>query len=233
MARHQRFFVRGHVLHVIQRGNNRVPIFGEDADYRFFCNCLLHAIRLHGVTIHAYVLMTNHIHLLASPAHAMSISRALQAVGRRYVQWFNTAYARTGTLWEGRYRASVIDSERYLLTCMRYIELNPVRAGIVANPADYVWSSYHSNAEGSPSPLVSPHALYARMGASDADRQASYRALFGHAPADDELARIRDATHNNWALGDEDFAHRIEYASRRPAMPAKPGRRALPLASRP
>ncbi|MCA1806592.1 MAG: transposase, partial [Actinobacteria bacterium] len=131
MARLPRYFVPGQPLHIIQRGNNREPIFASDDDYRFYLDCLIDAADQHGLAVHAYVLMTNHVHLLATPDTDTSVGKTLQSVGRRYVQYFNHTNQRTGTLWEGRYKATLIDSEAYLLTCMRYIELNPARAGMV------------------------------------------------------------------------------------------------------
>jgi putative transposase len=142
MARLPRYTLPGQPQHVILRGNNRSIIFAADEDYRFFLDCLGDAATRHGCVIHAYVLMTNHVHLLITPEHEGSIGKALQSVGRRYVQYFNYTYQRTGTLWEGRYKATLIDSESYLLTCYRYIELNPVRADMVPHPRDYLWSSY-------------------------------------------------------------------------------------------
>ncbi|MFT5782433.1 MAG: putative transposase [Pseudomonas sp.] len=148
MARLPRYVMPGQPQHIIQRGNNRQPIFAVEADYQFFRDALVAAAQKNGLLIHAYVWMTNHIHLLATPLQQNSISKVLQAVGRKYVQYFNYCYQRSGTLWEGRYRATVVDSEAYLLTLMRYIELNPVRAGMVGHPGDYVWSSYAGNALG-------------------------------------------------------------------------------------
>ena len=217
MARQPRFFVPGEVLHVIQRGNNREAVFARDADFRAFLDYLAHAIRRHGVLVHAYVLMTNHVHLLATPLYKPSLPKALQSVGRRYVQYFNRAHQRSGTLWEGRYRATVVDSERYLLTCMRYIELNPVRAGIERLPGEYRWSSYHANARGAPDMLVSPHEIYARLGRSDPERQSAYHELFRAQPPEIDVEAIREATNKNWALGGEKFKQRIESLSgRRP-----------------
>ena len=215
MARQPRFFVPGEVLHVIQRGNNREPIFAGEADYRFFLDCLVQASRLHGVLIHAYVLMTNHLHLLATPRQKESLPKVLQSVGRRYVQYFNCAYQRSGTLWEGRYRATVVDSEQYLLTCMRYIELNPVRAGMVARPGEYRWTSYHANARGAPDVLVSRHELYERLGNSGPERQRAYRQLFRTQLSGVDIEAIREATNKNWALGNERFKQRIEALSGR------------------
>ena len=137
MARLPRYVVPGQPQHIIQRGNNRQVIFAAEADFQFFRDALVDAAAKHGLAIHAYAWMTNHIHLLATPDSEDSISKAFQSVGRKYVQYFNFSYKRSGTLWEGRYRATVVDSERYLLTVMRYIELNPVRAGMAAHPRDY------------------------------------------------------------------------------------------------
>ncbi|MGC2047550.1 MAG: transposase, partial [Gallionella sp.] len=148
MARLPRFVLPGQPQHVIVRGNNRSEIFCADADYRFYLEKLQLACDKHGCDLHAYVLMTNHVHLLITPHEEQSLSKALQMLGRYYVQYYNHCYQRTGTLWEGRYKATLIDSEAYLLTCMRYIELNPVRAGMVAHPSEYPWSSYHHNALG-------------------------------------------------------------------------------------
>ena len=137
MARLPRFFVPDTPQHVIQRGNDRQPIFRTSADLAFFKDCLAFAMRRHGVAIHAYVFMTNHVHLLVTPEAATSLPRAMQSVGRVYVQYFNSTQDRSGTLWEGRYKATIVDSDRYLLACMRYIELNPVRAGMVEHPERY------------------------------------------------------------------------------------------------
>lgn len=228
MARQPRFFVPGETQHVIQRGNNRAPIFAGEQDYHFFLDCLRKACVVHGVLAHAYVLMTNHLHLLATPMHELSLPRTLQSVGRRYVQFFNSTYRRTGTLWEGRYRASVVDSERYLLTCMRYIEMNPVRAGMVEHPRDYPWSSHRANAQGVPDPLVTAHELYCRLGRSLMERQQAYRELFRlQLPATD-VQTIREATNKNWALGDERFTQRIGEVSGRQSKPKRQGRQSKP-----
>lgn len=224
MARQPRFFVPGEAQHVIQRGNNRTPIFAHDNDYRGFLRWLTEASREHGVLIHAYVLMTNHVHLLATPTHRESLPRALQSVGRRYVQYFNYAYRRTGTLWEGRYRATVVDSERYLLTCMRYIELNPVRAGMVQRPADYRWSSHHANARGAPDTLVTAHELYYRLGRSKRERERAYRELFRAQLSNADVEAIREATNKSWALGNDNFRQRVEGLSARRSAPLQRGR---------
>ncbi|NDP47842.1 MAG: transposase [Sulfuriferula multivorans] len=227
MARLPRYVIPGQPQHIIQRGNNRQIIFAEEADYSFFRDALVEAANKHGLAIHAYVWMTNHVHLLATPEFDDSISKVFQSVGRRYVQYFNYTYKRSGTLWEGRYRATVVDSERYLLTLMRYIELNPVRAGMVVAPQDYPWSSYRRNAlgeGGTNADWLSSHEEYSRLGLDDADRQKAYRALFDTAIDRGDLAEIRDCTHKGWALGGERFRAEIEALGQRQAASKGVGR---------
>ena len=178
MPRQPRLLVPGQPHHVIQRGNNRSPIFAGEADYRVFRNWFADACRDHDCLVHAYVLMTNHVHFLMTPATAGGIGYVMQAVGRKYVRYFNRMNERTGGLWEGRYRAMRIDSERYLLTCYRYIELNPVRAGLVTDPSQYRWSSYGANAIGVLDPLVTTHERYLALGVGRVARTTAYRALF-------------------------------------------------------
>jgi len=168
--------------------------------------------------------MTNHVHLLVTPMAEDSIGRTLQSLGRRYVQYFNFSYGRTGTLWEGRYRATVIDAEAYLLRCSRYIELNPVRAGMVKSPAHYRWSSYRHNALGKDDALLSEHPLYKRLARTTAERQEGYRALFKHAVDQDELASIREATNKGWALGSDRFRLQVEAMAERRSAPKPRGR---------
>ena len=201
MTRQPRFIVPGQPLHVIQRGNNRSAIFASEADYRVFWEWVSAACNRNDCLVHAYVFMTNHVHLLMTPASADGIGSVMQSVGRRYVHHFNRKHDRTGTLWEGRYRATLIDSEHYLLTCYRYIELNPVRAGLVANAAQYRWSSYGANALGLHDPLVTPHELFRALGYDDESRMAAYRALFRDTLDARTLSEIREATNKAWALG--------------------------------
>lgn len=219
MPRLPRYVLPGHPQHVIQRGNNRCPIFIADEDYAFFRRTLQHASQRHGCHIHAYVLMTNHVHFVMTPERENSIARVLQSLGRRYVQYFNTAYQRTGTLWEGRYKATVIDTERYLLTSYRYIELNPVRANMVAHPGEYRWSSYHRNALGKTDTLVTPHEQYQALGKQNADREAAYRALFQTHIDARTLDEIRQATQKGWALGNDRFKDDIERLLQRRTRP--------------
>lgn len=224
MARLTRYNLPGQPQHVILRGNNRSIIFVAEEDYRFFIECLLKAAEQHGCAIHAYVLMTNHVHLLMTPEREDSIGKALQSLGRRYVQYFNYAQKRTGTLWEGRYKATLIDSERYLLICYRYIELNPVRANMVSHPREYPWSSYPCHAEGKVDKLITDHAMYVSLGKKKEERQASYRALFKSHVSKEMLVAIRDATNKGWALGNDRFMEEVASAVSRRIAPLPKGR---------
>lgn len=223
MARLPRFVLPGQPQHVIQRGNNREDIFCAEADYRFYLEKLAAAVARHDCEVHAYVLMTNHVHLLMTPRAERGIAQAMQMLGRYYVQYYNHCYRRTGTLWEGRYRATLIDSEAYLLTCMRYIELNPLRAEMVAHPAEYPWSSYRGNALGQIDALLSMHREYRRLGRSSEERQAAYRQLFRARISEKSLAELREATNKAWVLGDDRFRHRIEQQLQRRAAPRRRG----------
>jgi len=210
MARLGRYFLEGQPLHVIQRGNNRQQIFFTRQDAEDFLSWLAEAAVRHGLNIHSYVLMPNHIHLLVSPDRATSLPRTMQSLGSRYVRHINARHQRTGTLWEGRYRAAVIQSEKYFLHCSRYIELNPVRANLAAEPSSYPWSSYRANALGAADALVTRHPLFA-----DLDPKA-YRAAFADGLPAETLAAIRNATNGGWALGDEKFrAHIADLGGRR------------------
>jgi putative transposase len=230
MARSARYFLADQPLHVIQRGNNRGAIFFSDADRARYRDWLAEAAAQYGCAVHAYVLMTNHVHLLVTPATAASLPRTMQSLGRRYVRYVNDAYRRTGTLWEGRYRAAPIDSEAYFLACCRYVELNPVRAGMAAMPGDYPWSSWRAHAAGADDPLLTEHALYRGLGAAPAERQAAYRALFDDALDPAFVDAVRAATNGGWALGDERFQRQIAEALGRRVTPAPVGR---PPAARP
>ena len=209
MARQPRFILPGHPHHVIQRGNNKAVIFCSDEDYRFYLEKLVELSARFGCGIHAYVLMTNHVHLLVTPASEDSISKMMQSLGRYYVQYFNYMYKRTGTLWEGRYKATLIDSEHYLLTCMRYIELNPVRAGMVDDPGQYPWSSFRCNGMGVPDELITNHTLFSRLGRSAKQRHSAYRALFSVSMGDADLETIRKSTNTGWVLGNDKFKEEV------------------------
>jgi len=223
MARLPRFLIVGQPQHVIIRGNNRQAIFRATADYAFYLEKLKAAFEKHRFDLHAYVLMTNHVHLLITPWGEDSIPKAVQMLGRYYVQYFNYRYRRTGTLWEGRYKAALIDSEHYLLACMRYIELNPVRAAMVASPSDYPWSSYRFNALGESSSLVAPHCVYQRLGSSPLERQSAYRELFLVQLTEGILAELRDSVNKAWVLGGDRFKEQIAGQAGRRVEPAARG----------
>jgi putative transposase len=194
MARRPRICIPGLTQHVVQRGNNKGTVFGDAADYRFFLKLLHHESARCAVAIHAYALMTNHFHLMATPSDQTGLSTMMQSLGRVYVPAFNLKHQRTGGLWEGRYRSFVIESESYWLTCMRYVELNPVRAGIVPASDEYRWSSARAHLSGCEDPLLVFHELYLRLGGTPLDRQHAWRAICGEAISDSELAQVRDAT---------------------------------------
>ena len=224
MARLGRYFLPGQPLHVIQRGNNRAAIFFGDEDYRRYRDWLLEAAGTYGCSIHAYVFMTNHVHLLVTPRAPDSLPRLMQSLGRRYVRSINSLYGRTGTLWEGRYRATPVETEAYFLACCRYIELNPVRAGMVAHPADYAWSSYRAHADGETDALVRDHDVYDRLAMTPMDRRAAYRALFQTALDEDFIKALRVATNGGWAFGSDRFKQQIAEAVARRVQPATKGR---------
>lgn len=210
MPRKPRFFLTGVPAHVVQRGHSREPVFFEVGDYQTYLYWLGEASRRYGCAIHAYVLMTNHIHVLATPPEAESISQMMQYVGRRYVPYMNHTYGTSGTVWEGRYKASLVQEEQYLLTCMRYIELNPVRAGMVKSPAHYQWSSYRSNGQGREDKLLKQHELYTGLGRTVEKRCEAYRDLFkAHLDAG-ILEAINAAWQTGTPLGNDYFREKIE-----------------------
>ena len=228
MARQGRFYLPGQALHLIQRGNNRQAIFRDDEDCRTYLSWLAEAASVSRCTIHAYVLMTNHVHLLVTPENADSVPRMMQLLGRRYVRYFNTANHRTGTLWEGRYRAAPIDTDAYFLLCCRYIELNPVRAKMVTRPRDYRWSSYRTHAHGIDDPVLTTHPLYGALGRSQAERQAFYRGLFREALDKDFIDELRSSTNGGWPLGGVTFKAKITAALKRRVAPLPPGPKPAP-----
>ena len=224
MARLGRFFVADQPLHVIQRGNNKQAIFFADEDYALYRRWLAEAAEAYGCAIHAYVLMPNHVHFLLTPGAKDSLPRLMQSLGRRYVRYINAAHGRSGTLWEGRYRAAPIDEDAYFLACCRYIEANPVRAKLAKHPRDYPWSSYPAHAAGVEDKLVSPHPLFKRLGRSLADRRKAYRALFHVKPDEEFIAALRVATNGGWALGDARFKRAVAKAAKRRVTPLAKGR---------
>jgi len=211
-------------LHIIQRGNNRQACFFADEDYRCYLDWLKQSADKFACRIHAYVLMTNHVHLLLSSDKTDAAGALMKSLGQRYVQYVNRTYRRSGTLWEGRFRSCLIQEDSYLLVSQRYVELNPVRAGMVGHPAEYRWSSYRANAQGEADELLTPHPLYQALGPDDLSRQAAYRELFRYALEPGLVDEIRRATNGNYALGDERFAGQIAVALGRRATRGKPGR---------
>lgn len=224
MPRRARLVAPGIPLHIIQRGNNRQACFFHDDDYSLYLDWLLDYSELAGCTMHAYVLMTNHVHLLLTPETKESAGLLMKRLGQRYVQYVNRTYRRSGTLWEGRFRSCIAQEDNYLLVCQRYIELNPVRAGMVRYPADYRWSSYRANALGEPNKLVKPHFMYEGLGCSATDRQLNYRDLFDCDLESNMLDEIRKVTNGNFVLGDDRFKNNVSKLLGRRVVPAKAGR---------
>jgi putative transposase len=224
MASRPRVTLGGVAVHVIQRGVDRQACFFTDADRSFYLEQLAKLASECGCLVHAYVLMTNHAHLLLTPARDDGPSRLMQRLGQRYVKAVNRAYGRTGTLWEGRFRSTLATDDSYVLACYRYIEMNPVRAAMVTDPRDYAWSSHRANAWGTPSAMLTAHGRYAALGNDDAARRAAYRALFGDRLDDAMLAEIRHATNGNYPLGGDRFRRQIEAMLGRRVTPGRPGR---------
>ncbi len=210
MPRKPRMYLAGLPFHVIQRGNNRNKVFFADKDYSNYLDYLQDACRRYRVAVHAYVLMTNHVHLLMTPESEDGISRVMQSLGRRYVQHINVKYGRTGTLFEGRHKACPVDSDSYFLTCMRYIELNPVRAGMVAHPAGHRWSSYRANALSESNLIVTPHLVYLALGNNSSKRLDAYLRLFEQPIVDADIDRIRKAIQFSMPLGNQNFERQVE-----------------------
>lgn len=197
--------------HIIQRGNDKQACFFTERDYIVYLDKLHEFCQKFSVSVHAYVLMTNHVHLLCTPKDRNGISKMMQSLGRYYVRYINSTYHRTGTLWEGRFKASLVQSEQYLLIVSRYIELNPVRARMVKHPAEYPWSSYRFNGVGKPIKLIKPHPLYRGLGKSSQERQKAYRTLFTTEKIPEyTIHQIRLATNKSWVLGDGKFKKQIE-----------------------
>ena len=224
MARRARLLFAGVPQHLIQRGNNRQATFFAEEDYSSYLHWLDEAKTKYECEIYAYVLMTNHVHLLASAQRPYDLSRMMQHLGRRFVRHMNYVYRRSGTLWEGRFKASLVDTETYFLRCSRYIECNPVRARMVVHPREYRWSSYRFHAEGYADKMLSTHEQYERLGRTAEERQQAYRGLFRTELDASELTAIRDAANRGWPLGSERFKDEIERALEQAARPPRRGR---------
>lgn len=213
MPRRPRIHIAGLPLHIVQRGHNREACFFAEEDYLAYHHWLGEALTANGCQLHAYVLMTNHVHLLLTPDSADAASRLMISLGRHYVQYINKTYRRTGTLWDSRYKSSLVQADNYLLLCQRYIELNPVRAAMVDDPAHYRWSSYRANGLGQDDPLLTPHAVYLGMGQDETKRLSHYRALFRPERDTDATGDIRLALDQGQPLGNSAFIARIEQAT--------------------
>jgi putative transposase len=224
MPRPPRIDLPGVPQHLVIRGNNRIDIFHDDNDRTAFLRYLVHAARATGSDVHAFVLMTNHVHLLASAGEPGALSRLIQSVGRRYSHYVNRTHGRTGTLFEGRFRSCLVDSDRYLFACMRYIELNPVRAGMVRTPAEYAWSSFRRNAGDEAFAWIVPRQEYQALGGDADARGAAYRALFSRRIEDAELHAIRESARTGCPFGSSAFVERVETALGRAARVAPRGR---------
>jgi putative transposase len=195
----------GYPQHIIQRGNDRQACFFSESDYQFYLRCLAKGSRMHECDVHAYVLMTNHVHLLVTPNTPDGISWLMQTVGRRYVKMVNSRYQRTGTLWEGRYKATLVDSDEYLLACYRYIELNPVRAGLVSDPSLYPWSSFGAHVGNCHSQLIRDHSVFLSLGMNETSRRSAYIRSFESELTEETVREIREATKKSRPLGNREF----------------------------
>jgi putative transposase len=229
MARRPRLVVPHQPHHIVQFGVDRQPIFRESDDYRTFLNWLREAAKQYKVAIHAYVLMPDHIHLLATPDDSEGLARMMQWVGRHYVPYFNRKYQRTGTLWQGRFKANVIDAASYFMICCRYLELNPVRAGIALDPADYGWSSYAHHIGVKPNPLITDHSLYWALGNTPFEREAAYKYLTEQVLTQQELHDVTESAHKGWVLGSESFKTNLEKQLNHQIRPGKRGRPNKPV----
>ncbi len=224
MARLPRLSVPGFPHHIIQRGNNRQDIAGSDADRQRFVDLLRDSAARRQVSIHGYVLMNNHFHLLVTPPSVASLSQFMQTLGRAYVRYFNDTHARSGTLWEGRYRAALLQPESYLLPCMAYIDLNPVRAGLVLQPQDFGWSSYGHYAGLRVDKWLTPHSMVWALGNTPFDRESRYREMVHHGVTSQQEAALTRSALAGWALGDAAFVSELQQSTSRRLMPGSPGR---------
>jgi putative transposase len=224
MARLPRLVAPDQPHHIIQTAIDGLTVFRDADDHRAFLRWLREASRQFGLALHAYVLMPDHLHLLATPRDSAALGRAMQWVGRQYVPYFNAKYGRSGTLWQGRYRATVVESERYLLLCCRYIESKPVLEGLVAAPQDYPWSSFAHHSGMQSDPLITDHSLFWALGNTPFEREAAYRLLLEQPPSRNEVQTLNEATRKGWALGSEQFKANLGKQLNRRVDPARRGR---------
>ncbi len=224
MARKPRLFVPDVPYHIVQRGNNKTKIFLSEADYVFFLNVLKESKRKYPCFIYAYCLMDNHFHLLVKPEAKENVSLLMKLLGAKYVRYINKNYNRTGTLWEGRFKCLLIEEESYFLTCLHYIEMNPLRAGIVGLPSAYKWSSYRFRAFGEENDILDLDPWYKSLGHNAQMRQFNYRHLFENQILDQSLQRIREMTNKDGMMGSENFKQQIENILNRKIVFRTPGR---------
>ena len=224
MARLARLTLPAYPHHIILRGNDRQAIFRTDDDRQAFLDLLATHARAQAVDVHAYVLMPNHVHLLVTPRQAKGVPLLMQSLGRSYVRRFNQTHGRTGTLWEGRYRCTLIQAERYLLACMAYIDLNAVRAGLVGQASDYVWSSHRHYVGLRQDTWLTPHALYWALDNTPFAREAAYADLVQKGLAMDQQSALTDAALSGWALGDAAFCDALQAQTARRLTKGRPGR---------
>lgn len=223
MARLPRLCLPGIPQHIIQRGNNRQACFATNEDFAAYAHWLEELSSKYHIAVHAWVFMTNHVHLLVTPASTEGVSNMMQSLGRQYVRYFNHTYKRTGTLWEGRFKSCVIDADNYLLLCQRYIELNPVRANMVNHPAEYKWSSYSANGHGRKVKLYTPHQAYLQLGKTVSQRTKAYQELFHSQLNEEQINMIRAASNKGMALGSYRFKHEVEKLTGRRVIELKRG----------
>lgn len=229
MPRPARLDVPGIPVHVVQRGVNRAACFFGDVDRRYYLKLLAKFALTRECAVHAYVLMTNHVHLLLTPARKGAVAALMQDLGRSYVRTINAVHGRTGTLWEGRFKSSAVDTERYFLTCQRYIELNPVRAGMADVPGQYPWSSHVHYARGDTKPFITEHECFLGLGSTSEERREGYRQLFLQSMNHAELKAIRTAANSCSALGSESFLERLGALTGRRVGTPRRGRPSKPL----
>ena len=224
MPRRARLAIAKVPWHIIQRGNNRSPCFFSGGDYRLYLHLLKEKSQEHGCAIHAYCLMTNHVHLLLTPEEASGPSLMMKHLGQCYVQYINRTYQRSGTLWEGRFKSCLAQDEQYAMHCCRYIELNPVRASMAKHPGEYLWSSFGHNACGARNEIITPHSSYLSLGDSTLRRQRAYRSLVESGLSEELINSIRSATNGNFVLGDARFSQKIAGKLKRRVSPRPRGR---------